>query len=248
MLSKNKEKFVKSLHRLKFRRLHDSFFVEGNKMALDALQQKKLQITHVFALQPWVDANVKVSKHSALTIISEREMKKISALKTPSPVLIVAKQMDFVRDFDFSSNGLAALYLDGIQDPGNMGTIIRIADWFGVKQLIASPQSVDFYNPKVIQSTMSSIFRVGLSVMSLDELAQKKGNTQWWATTMSGTPIQQMNRLNHPIILMIGNEGKGLSAQALDLCDTQITILGHPGRGAESLNAAVATGILCSYF
>jgi len=251
MLSKKQEKYVKGLHQLKNRRQSAAFFFEGHKMAMDGFRAPGLLIEHIFALDHWAAAYAKDLDESLaqkIVTISEREMKKISALKTPTSILVVAQQPAMVDKITIDSKGLKAIYLDDIQNPGNMGTILRVADWFGVQQVIASPNSVDFFNPKVIQASMSSIFKVGLSVMDIDTLAQNRGEAKILATAMDGIPIQEIDKQSAAFILMIGNEGKGLSQKAFDLADETLTIPGHPDRTAESLNAAMATGIICGLF
>jgi len=251
MLTKKQEKYVKSLHQLKGRRQASAFFFEGHKMAVEGLGESQLDVEQIYALDSWIEANgqdLGDSLAQKIVAVSEREMKKISALKTPTPVLVVAKQPEMEQSILSESKGLTAIYLEGIQNPGNMGTILRVGDWFGVDQVIASPESVDFFNPKVIQASMSSIFKVKLAVWDLDTLAQKKKNNQLWATAMEGTPVQRMDKTTHPVILMIGNEGTGLSPKAFELSDAIVSIPGHPGRKAESLNAAMATGIFCNSF
>lgn len=245
MLSKSQEKFVKGLHQLKHRRQSSLFFFEGHKMAMDGFQEVDLEIYAVFAVDSWVAAYAKAlgdSLAQKIVTISERDMKKISALKTPTPVLVVAKQPKMYSKVKVAT-GLT-IYLDDIQNPGNMGTILRVADWFGVTQVIASPASVDFFNPKVIQASMSSIFRVKMSVMDLDSLAQNRGDARILASAMSGTPIQNVKKDDGAYVLMIGNEGKGLSPKAFGLSDEKVTIPGHPDRKTESLNAAMAAGIM----
>ena len=250
MLSKNQEKYVKGLHQLKNRRQSTAFFFEGHKMAMDGLGTSDLTVDYIFALGSWVDAYAKkLDKSLAQKVIpvSEREMKKISALKTPTPILVVAKQPPIDTNLLLDGKGLKAIYLENIQNPGNMGTILRVADWFGIQQVIASPNCVDFFNPKVIQASMSSLFQVGMSVMDLEELAQKRGEAMILAAAMEGQPIQGVDNQSDTFILMIGNEGKGLSQKAFDLADKVITIPGDPNRKAESLNAAMATGIICGF-
>ncbi len=249
MLSKNLEKFVRSLHQLKNRRRENLFFVEGHKMAADLLDEENGGIRHILALQEWVDKqNISNVLTQKITIVSEKSMQKISALKTATEVMIIAEKPDLVSEVKALENGIAAIFLEGIQNPGNMGTILRIADWFGIPQVIASLECVDFYNPKVIQASMSSIFRLQLSVMDLDSLAQKKGVAELWATDMNGESIKNIKKNKKPIILMIGNEGKGLSSKAKQLAEVVVTIPGDPKSKTESLNAAVACGIICSWF
>ena len=250
MLSKSQEKYVKGLHQLKNRRQSATFFFEGHKMAMDGFNEPDLLIESIFAFDDWVRTFAKDLDESLaqkIVIISEREMKKISALKTPTSILVVAKQPKIVEKIKMDSNGLKAIYLEDIQNPGNMGTILRVADWFGVHQVIASQNSVDFFNPKVIQASMSSIFKVGMSVMDLETLAQNKGEAKILATAMKGIPVQEIDNQSNAFILMIGHEGKGLSQKAFDIADLKVTIPGHPYRKAESLNAAMATGIICGF-
>jgi len=250
MLSKSQEKYVKGLHQLKNRRQSAAFFFEGHKMSMDGFAEANLTIQSVFALDSWVAAYAKeleVSLAQKIVTISEREMKKISALKTPTPVLVVAKQPAISPSILLEGEGLKAIYLEDIQNPGNMGTILRVADWFGITQVIASPNSVDFFNPKVIQASMSSIFKVRMSVMDLEELAQNRRDAKILATAMNGVVVQDVDSQGDALILMIGNEGKGLSQKAFDLADKLITIPGDPSRKAESLNAAMATGIICGF-
>ena len=250
MLSKSQEKYVKGLHQLKNRRQSGTFFYEGHKMAMDGFEESHLFIEYIFALESWVSAYAKKMEESLaqkIVIVSEREMKKISVLKTPTSILVVAKQPKMVDKIDAHAKGLRAIYLDGIQNPGNMGTILRVADWFGVPQVIASPNSVDFFNPKVIQASMSSVFKVQMSVMDLETLAQNRGDAKLLATAMNGIAIQKIDGQSDAFVLMIGHEGQGLSQKAFDLADMTVTIPGHSERKAESLNAAMATGIICGF-
>lgn len=218
-------------------------------MTSDILQEAQIEIVHVLALQSWErKQNLNNELAKKITIVSEKSMKKISALKSSTEVMVIAKQPNLISEINALDSGLSAIYLEDIQNPGNMGTVLRIADWFGVPQVIASPGCVDFYNPKVIQASMSSIFRLQLSVMDLDSLAQKKEDIQLWATDMNGKSIKKISRNRQPVILMIGNEGHGLSTEAKQMADEIVTIPNHPSSKTESLNAAVACGIICSWF
>jgi TrmH family RNA methyltransferase len=171
--------------------------------------------------------------------ISETELERISQLKTPHQVLAVVKQFEVTQP-DVSG---FVLYLDTVQDPGNFGTIIRIADWFGVKHIVCSAGCADHYNPKVVQSTMASIARVNVFYDETNDWLQQQ-NTTIYAASLHGKPLSQFSKTEKGI-LIIGNESKGIREDFLKLANEPVTI---PRRGeAESLNAAVATGILLSH-
>jgi RNA methyltransferase, TrmH family len=168
-------------------------------------------------------------------------LKSISLLKTPNQVLGVfyKKSSSAIKDF---SNKIS-LMLDDLQDPGNLGTIIRIADWFAIENIICSENSVDCYNPKVVQSSMGSLSRVNVFYTNLLSFIEKNKKIDVYATTLSGNSIFKLAKINEGIILL-GNESKGIKEDLLKLASQQITIpkIGH----AESLNAAVAAGIMLS--
>ncbi len=171
----------------------------------------------------------------------EHWLKSISQLKTPNKIVAVFSKakIDSVGDI----SGKISIMLDDLQDPGNLGTIIRIADWFAVENIICSKNSVDCYNPKVVQSTMGSLSRVNVIYSDLENFIRQNETIKIYATTLSGTSIFKLPKITSGIIL-IGNESKGIHDDLLKHCSHQITIprLGH----AESLNAAVATGIILS--
>ncbi len=176
------------------------------------------------------------------TEITDRELEKISQLKTPNQVFAIVQQ--FADGGVIITKGKITLALDTIRDPGNLGTIIRMADWFGVQQLVCSEDSADIYNPKVVQATMGSIARVKVYYTHLNEWLAAEKDTRIYATVLDGQDITGMEKLKEGIIL-VGNESKGISPELLKLANVKITI---PKKGkAESLNAAVATGIILSH-
>jgi TrmH family RNA methyltransferase len=236
MLSKNEIKDIQSLDGKKARDAQGHFVAEGPKIVGELLHLIPQRILKIYAVEPWV------AKHGHLNtliqVVNEWELQKIAHSKTPNQVLAVIKQWptkEPVLDNEF------CLYLDTIQDPGNLGTIIRIADWFGVKHVVCTPGCADLYNSKVVQASMASIARV--AVFYDAELTWiKKQTLPVYAATLNGTATFSKA---HAGILMIGNESKGLRPELLELASQQLTI---PRRGeAESLNAAVATGILLSH-
>ena len=174
--------------------------------------------------------------------INESELERISFLSTPHQILGIFKQPVF--DSSISLTNTITLLLDGIQDPGNLGTIIRIADWFGISQIIASKDSVDVYNPKVVQATMGGIARVRIIYEDILSFILAHENIPLYASTLQGKPLSSVGKITEAM-LIVGNESKGISEEILRLSNHQITI---PKFGqAESLNAAVALGIILSH-
>jgi TrmH family RNA methyltransferase len=242
MLVKSKVKYIQTLGQKKFRNDEGLFIAEGPKIVKELIESHSTAITEVFALKEWIDENGKLLEKMAVTEIDEGELKKISQLVTPNKVLALTKQ--FHSPASFHAKDKVTLLLDNIQDPGNLGTIIRIADWFGVEQMICSPDCADLYNSKVIQATMGSISRVQIIYADIFEWLQYRGTVHLYATAMEGKDITKMEKLKEGI-LVIGNESKGVDAAVLTMADVKLTI---PRKGnAESLNAAVATGIILSH-
>lgn len=247
MLSNKQLKFIKSLHQRKFRQKYGIFLAEGVKTGEEILKSPSITIEGVYARQEWLGNNAeKISRidGSKVVGISEKELNAISALKTPNQVLFLIKNE--VAEFDKSEiEKSLSLYLDEIKDPGNMGTILRIADWFGIKWVFLSEGCVEVQNPKVIQSTMGAFLRVKTLKMELLEIIQQTTDLPILGTTLEGESIFQME-IPASGILVIGNESKGISSDLRNLLNREISIPRHPEGGAESLNAAVATGIICS--
>jgi len=244
MLSKSDTKFIQSLHLKKFRDAAHNFVAEGSKVVLDLLQCKHLACVHIFGLQHWLHVNEPLVRKYYLGPLQEvlpHELEKMSALHTPNQVLAVFEKL---APAPVIVAGNISLVLDDIQDPGNMGTIIRIADWFGVKNIICSMHSADIYNPKVVQSTMGSLGRINIIYDNLNDWLTQNGIVPIYAAALNGKNLLQSQKLQEGI-LIIGNESKGISEGLLQLATEIITI---PKVGvAESLNAAVATGIILSH-
>lgn len=246
MLSKAKIKYINSLQQKKFRQKEQLFIVEGEKIITEVLSQDAFKVHSIYAMESWVNKNMTFAAQytGILTTISAVELKKISTLKTPNQVLAILHVPDTTVMPNNPSQGFN-LVLENIQDPGNMGTIIRIADWFGIDNIFCSKGCVDCYNPKVIQATMGSFLRVPIQYTALDDLFQKHDKLPIYGAILGGTNLHESN-LKTPSFLVIGNEGKGLSEATQQLLTEGITI--PKFGGAESLNAAVATGILCAAF
>jgi TrmH family RNA methyltransferase len=242
MLSKSKIKYIQTLGQKKFREEEGFFIAEGPKLVKELLDFPGVNIEGIYALKEWISNNEKAGDTAPVTEITGQELGRISQLSTPNSVLAVVQQ--FEPNPDINTKGQIILALDGIQDPGNLGTIIRTADWFDIRNIVCSPDCADLYNPKVVQSTMGSIARVNLIYTDLWEWLSGQENIPIYATALEGEDITGMKGIEEGVIIT-GNESKGISSEILNLANTKITI---PRKGnAESLNAAVATGIVLSY-
>jgi TrmH family RNA methyltransferase len=240
MLSKSKIKYIQSLGQKKARDEADLFIAEGPRIIEELLREGRMPVREIYALEGWAANHSVAINGVTITVITEDELARISQLTTPNQVLaIVKKQADPV----IIAKGKISLVLDGIQDPGNLGTLIRIADWFGIEQMVCSPDSVDMYNPKVVQATMGSITRVEVLYTELGDWLSSQKNIPVYATALEGKNINEVPAMKEGLII-IGNEGKGIRPEVMALATVKITI---PRKGrAESLNAAVATGIILS--
>lgn len=240
MISKSRIKDIQSLSQKKFRREASYFIVEGPKSVQEILKIAPSSVNEIFA-SPDFDISLLAGK--PYTEVAPFELEKISQLTQPNQVLALVRKPTLLPEA-FKPAGKISLLLETIQDPGNMGTILRAADWFGIHQVVATPDSVDFYHPKVVQSTMGSILRVNCFEMPVEEILLKAGSIPLWGATLSGNDIRQLKRPEEAI-LVIGNESKGISPTLLSNLHQELTI---PRFGeAESLNAAMAAGILLSW-
>lgn len=240
MLSKNKIKYIQSLGHKKRRDEENVFVAEGPKLVTELMTSCKHHIKEVYALAGWIKNNPVTGV--LLTEILEGELKKVSQLNSPHDVVAVVEKIRW--NDEPVLKGSISLVLDGIRDPGNMGTIIRIADWFGVKNIFCSPDCAELYNPKVVQASMGSLARVRVEETDLAEFLKKNNQIRSYAAVLDGRDITKMEKLNEGIII-IGNEATGINPGVLKLANVRITI---PGKGkAESLNAAIATGIILSH-
>lgn len=253
MLSKNQISFVNSLKQKKFREEHQLFIAEGAKIVPELLSSS-LKVKQVFATSAFL------KKHTpAAGVIchelKEQELERISALSTPNEALAVCEIPE--RNISSAQFGdKLTLILDDIKDPGNMGTIIRIADWFGVENIVCSPASVDIYNPKVVQATMGSIARVNVYYTGLEDFLQgqkKEHQLKIFGAFLEGENIYS-KQLPSGGFIVIGNESKGISEELKKTITDKIAIpsFSHIKKSAdgeaESLNAAIATAIICSEF
>lgn len=238
MVSKNQIKLISGLHQKKQRIANQLFFAEGVKV-IQELLQSNFELEHLYTTLNDFE-EVQSSKR---TLINEQELKKISALSTPNSCLAVFKIPTEKKIID---SGLI-LALDDIRDPGNLGTILRLCDWFGIKQVISTKETVDIYNPKVVQATMGSISRVNVNYIDLN-LFLSKTQLPVFGTFMDGENIYKTNLPQSGIIIM-GNEANGISAEIEKTVTSRLSI---PRFGelqkTESLNVATATAIILSEF
>ncbi len=250
MLSKNKIKFIQSLNRKKNREQEAAFLVEGNKLVMEAVTSRFSVKLLVGTAEFLEENNLSATAADEVAECSQEELKKASLLKTPQQAMAIVE----IPTYQLTTANLAgtfSLALDFVQDPGNLGTIIRIADWFGIKQVLCSANSVDCYNPKVIQASMGAIFRVQVHYLDLEKLANEAHESQLpvYGTFLEGENIYTSNLSPHGILVM-GNEGNGISPALAGKIRHKIHIpsFARENRGSESLNVATATAICCSEF
>lgn len=245
MISKNKIKYIRSLELKKNRNKEGKFVAEGFKVVDDLLALQPADL--IVATSEWLKGK-QLAAQTEVIEVTEEELKKVSFLQHPQQVLAVFKQ---AQDGDFSINTQElSLALDGVQDPGNLGTIIRIADWFGITHIYCSQDTADVYNPKVVQATMGSIARVKVEYGNLLGLVESlPADVPVYGTLLDGDNIYQQQLENRGLIVM-GNEGKGISPALAKKVNRRLLIPNFPeGRAtADSLNVAIATAITCSEF
>lgn len=241
MLSKAQNKYIRSLTQQKFRNENKVFIAEGAKIAYEWLAAS-MPIQMIVATEDWVAQHTAlIAKHdeARLFIVKDHELVALSAMQTPNQVILVVPMPEKNNIPDAAQWYIA---LDDIQDPGNMGTIIRVADWFGIQDIVCSQGCVDVYNPKVVQSAMGGHLRVNLHEADLAEFLLS-ANVPKIAATLDGTNVYRQQRMEAGV-LIIGNESKGVSERVAALA-TQKVVIPRKG-GAESLNAGVSAGILCA--
>ncbi len=246
MISKSKISQIRSLHLKKNRDEQNLFIVEGIKSCTELIHSK-IEVIEIFLTEKTAPQFSQILKNNSFVIVSENEMERMSCLKTAPEILCIAKIPLFsVSDFD---PHLPILILDEIKDPGNLGTIIRNADWFGITQLFCSENSVEFSNPKVIQATMGSFTRVQIVYGDIVSFLSGENNRNIYGMVMDGDPIEKTSFHTNDI-LIIGNESHGISFPVLKKITQKILIPHYVSKPetAESLNASVASGIVLYEF
>ena len=244
MLSKNKVKYIRSLDLKKNRKEEQAFVAEGHKLVAELIGHFSCSL--LLATRTWLESHPAIPADEIIEVTQE-ELTRASLQKSPQDVLAVFKQPDYPMNPEVVNQSLC-LALDDIQDPGNLGTIIRIADWFGIEHIFCSQNTVDVYNPKTIQATMGALARVKVHYCNLPELITSL-QTPVYGTFLDGTNIYRETLSSNGLIIM-GNEGNGITEKVENLVNKRLYIPNYPPHRetSESLNVAMATGIICAEF
>ena len=244
-LSKNQIKYIHALELKKNRKNDKVFLAEGPKLVGDLLGHFPCNL--LVATPKWLEKHKNIPADCVITA-SEEELARASLLKTPQQVLAVFQQPDEYIDTAVIKHSLC-LALDDVQDPGNLGTIIRLADWFGIEHIFCSPNTVDAYNPKTIQATMGGIAHIKVHYTPLPELIRSVDNCAVYGTFLDGTNMYECPLSTTGLIVM-GNEGNGISPEVRQLINQRLYIPNYPPgkESTESLNVAIATAIVCAEF
>ena len=240
-MTKAEIQFVRSLSDKRVRDAERLFIAEGDKLIGEILQSN-LKVRHLYALEGHFDGRAER--------VSEKDMERISQLKTASTSLAVVEQPRH-KSVKSAPAGALSLALDGVQNPGNLGTIIRLADWFGVEDIFCSEDTADCFNPKVVQATMGAILRVRVHYLPLADFLRhtRESGVEVYGTMLDGQNIYDVELAPTGVIVM-GNEGRGVSAECAASFSRRLLIPAYSaaGQGSESLNVAMATGIVCAEF
>lgn len=247
MISKNQIKYIQALHLKKNRDEQGLFIIEGIKLVTEFLQDEAVTVKQVFATAAYYGQHQDLleKRNVAFTEVNVDELKKISLQSTPNQVLavVIKKEQFFTKELLQSQ---ASLFLDDIRDPGNLGTIIRIADWFGIRQIICSKNTTELYNPKTLQASMGAVLRVNVVYLDFEELVPSLGTVPVYGAVLDGENIYTKTLKQG--IIVIGNEANGISEAVLSRISDPITIPAAGHNGSESLNAANACAIICGEF
>ncbi|MBQ9362700.1 MAG: RNA methyltransferase [Bacteroidaceae bacterium] len=250
MISKNRIKYIHSLELKKYRKADEVFVAEGWKVVGDLLSH--FQPVYLAATAEWFDTNRENKRFfpAETDVVTEEELRRASLLETPQQVIALFRQRRHeVKLLDVAGKELC-LMLDDVQNPGNLGTIVRLADWFGIEHVFCSQGCADIYNPKTVQATMGAMARVCVHYLSLeDALAQLNGAVPVYGTFLDGDSLYEKSLTSHGIIVM-GNEGRGVSDGVARYVTERLLIPNYPpGRPtSESLNVAIATAVVCAEF
>lgn len=248
MLSKSLLKLIRSLDVKKFRKESNLFIAEGGKTVTDLLNSG-IECKKIIATKSWLDENVTKDIKAEIIEVSNQELERASFLRTPQGVLGIFSQRNRILDESIPQRELC-LALDDIQDPGNLGTIIRIADWFGIETIYCSTNTADVYNPKTIQATMGAIGRVNIFYTDLPSFLSKvKKQVPIYGTFLNGKNLYTETITQNGIIVM-GNEGNGISEECAKEINKRLFIPNYPTERdtSESLNVSTATAIICAEF
>ncbi len=242
MISKQQAKYVKSLKLKKYRKNASAFTVEGAKNVIELLQSD-YEILHLFVTEKFLAMYGNLMNPTATFIVCrQQDLEELGSFETNEYAMAVAAMKPQQTAL---KNDPLVLVLDNINDPGNLGTIIRIADWYGINQIVASYETADFYNPKVINASMGSFTRVSVNYRDLTDFFASNHGRKVYGAYLDGSDIHTV-QFNSPAVIVMGNESQGISMEISQFIDHKITI---PRIGkAESLNVAVSTAIICDNF
>lgn len=253
MISKNKIKYIRSLEMKKHRKADGVFVAEGHKLVGDLIGH--FQCCYIAATSEWLNTNYnmlleKCREKIEIDEVSDSELHRTSLQEHPQQVIAVFKQKNDFVDINETAKHNLCLMLDDVQNPGNLGTIVRMADWFGIEHVFCSSGCADIYNPKTVQATMGGMARVNVHYVDLVKtLSELSDDIPVYGTFLDGENLYDKQLSEHGVIVM-GNEGNGVSQQVADLVTERLYIPNYPiGRStSESLNVAIATAIICAEF
>ncbi len=245
MLSKNKIRYIRSLETKKARQAENSFLAEGNKLVTDTIRHFDCRM--LVATPEWIEQHPNLPAQEIITA-SKDEIKKCSLLKNPQDVIAVYEKPVYNINADSLKEQLI-LALDTVQDPGNLGTIVRIADWFGISNIVCSAECADIYNPKTVQATMGALSRVQVHYTSLSDFLKSMTPAPIYGTFLEGNDIYKESLSANGVIVM-GNEGNGISDEIRKFVNKKLYIPPYPANAetSESLNVAIATAVTCAEF
>jgi len=249
MLSKHVTKIVQNLEKKKFREKYNLFKIEGEKLVKELLLSS-LKTNSVLAYPEWIEKNATLLKNVIVHEVSEREMETISNFQSLPQVIALAEPPSYTYEIADLQHSLSLL-LNGIQDPGNLGTILRVADWFGIRHIFCDEDCASVYNPKCVQASMGAVFRVKTFCTKLIPLIRQFQSTDFniYGTFLNGENIYK-RKLHKQGFIIMGNEGKGICPEIEELVNCKLTIpsFANGKYSTESLNVGVATGIILSEF
>ena len=253
MLTKSKIKHLRALGLKKYRDRYKEYIIEGEKIVKELIESKYPLLNQLIATEQWFKDNYKENIYPPESIytINYYELYKISSFKTPGKAIAVLRMPEHnINKNDIISS--LSLVLDTVQDPGNLGNIIRIADWFGIRNIFCSYECADCYNPKVVQATMGAIIRIKICYVDLKDLLEKYSSLPEftvYGAFLHGEPIYNKN-LEKKAFIVLGNESKGISERYLPYIKSRLFIpnYDHNNRGVESLNVSAAAAVICSEF
>lgn len=243
MISKATLSFLQSLKHKKYRLKYDKFLVEGDKIIFEAISDQSIHFDTIYCIPEKAELFVSYNVHPI--VINAKTMAKISNLSTPPGILAVGN-MKKELEWEIFRKANQLIYLEDINNPGNLGTLLRTAEWFGFNHVVVSPNTVDLYNPKVIQASMGSFSRLSFKVATIEETKDQLPNVTFLGASLDGKNLFEYEP-TFPLMILIGSESHGLKFETQELCNVNLRIPSAPGSKAESLNAGVAGALMMGY-